>query len=62
MKKIGKTLLVITAGAMFPAVFFLALVGALHIFEEMPGYMLVSITMALPLGSWLIYRGWGRYE
>lgn len=56
MKKLVKLLLVATAGAVFPLVFFLALVGALHIVEEAPVYMLVPIAVALPLGSWLIYR------
>ena len=61
MKKIINTLLAAAAGAMFPVAFFLALVGVAHLFDEM-SYTLVPIAMALPAGSWLLYRRMGRHE
>ena len=61
MKKIVHTLLTTLAGAMFPVAFFLSLVGTAHLFDEM-SFMLVPIAMALPLGSWLLYRKQGNHE
>ena len=53
MKKIVSTLLVIFAGAMFPTVFFVAVVAALHILDK------AHINILLfPLGLTLWGVGW----
>lgn len=61
MKKVT-TLLAMIASAMFPAVFLLLLVGAMHLLDGRQGIVVITTSMALPVGSWLIFRKMGRYE
>lgn len=57
LKKIINTLLVILAGAMFPAAFVLMLVAALHVLDRTPMNIVILIPTFVLLGiGWFIMR------
>ena len=63
MRKLGRTLLVILAGAMFPAAFVLLVVAALHILEKTPmNIFTIPLAFALWGIAWLIYRKLEHYD
>ena len=63
MRKLGKALLVILAGAMFPAAFVLFVVAALHILDKTPmNTFTIPLAVALWGIAWLIYRKLEYYD
>lgn len=63
MRKLGRALLVIIAGAMFPAAFVLLLVAALHILDKTPmNFFTIPLAFALWGVAWLIYRKQEHYD
>ena len=63
MRKLGRALLVILAGAMFPAAFVLFVVAALHILDRTPmNIFTLPLAFALWGIGWLIYRKIERYD
>lgn len=63
MRKLGRALLVIIAGAMFPAAFVLLLVAALHVLDKTPmNFFTIPLAFALWGVAWLIYRKLERYD
>ena len=63
MRKLGRALLVILAGAMFPTAFVLFLVAALHILDKTPmNFFTIPLAFALWGVAWLIYRKLERYD
>lgn len=63
MKKIGKALLVIAVGAMFPTVFVLLVVAALHILDRTPmNVFTLPLAFALWGVAWLLYRKLEHHE
>ena len=63
MRKLGRALLVILAGAMFPAAFVLFVVAALHVLEKTPmNSFTIPLAFALWGVAWLIYRKLERYD
>lgn len=63
MKKIGKALLVIAVGAMFPTAFVLMVVAALHILDKTPmNVFTLPLAFALWGVAWLFYRKLERHD
>ena len=63
MRKLGRALLVIIAGAMFPTAFVLFLVAALHVLDKTPmNFFTIPLAFALWGVAWLIYRKLERYD
>ena len=55
MRKLGRALLVIIAGAMFPTAFVLFVVAALHILDKTPmNFFTIPLAFALWGVAWLI--------